>query len=122
MEPFIAGCSKLPPRDITDLLPQLEERAALVARAATNALRVRGESEARELRVTLERQRRRVGAELAKYDAAKDQLTLGLNHEEEHQRRADVAAWRRRLSQFDRDLESEPSPDSPILRSAGAAR
>ena len=96
-------------QDITDLLPQLEERAELVARAATHGLRVRGESEARELRVTLERQRRRVGAELAKYDAAKDQLTLGLNHEEEHQRKADVAAWRRRLSQFDRDLETEPS-------------
>ena len=96
-------------QDITDLLPQLEERAEVVARAATDALRNRGESEARQLRVNLERQRQRVEAELAKHEADKDQLTFGLNDEEERQRQADVAAWRRRLSQFDRDLETEPS-------------
>ena len=96
-------------QDITDLLPQLEERADQVARSAADALRDRGESEAQQLRVTLERQRQRVEAELAKHEAGKDQLTLGLNDEEERQRQADVAAWRRRLTQFDRDLETEPS-------------
>ena len=61
--------------------------------------------------MTLERQRqrRRVEAELGKHEAGKDQLTLGLNDEEERQRRADVAAWRRCLTQFDRDLETEPA-------------
>ena len=59
--------------------------------------------------MNLERQRQRVEAELAKHEADKDQLTFGLNDEEERQRQADVAAWRRRLSQFDRDLETEPS-------------
>ena len=95
-------------QDITDLLPQLEERAELVARSAANALRDRGESEARQLRATLERQRQRVEAELGKHDA-EVQLTLEFSDEEKRQRQADVAAWRRRLSQFDRDLESEPS-------------
>ncbi len=96
-------------QDITDLLPQLKERAKQVARIAADALRDRGESEARQLHVTLERQRQRVEAELAKHEAAKDQLTLGLNEAEERQRQADVAAWRRRLTQFNRDLETEPS-------------
>ena len=96
-------------RDITDLLPQLEERAELVARSAADALRDRGESEARQLRVTLERQRQRVEAELAKHDASQAQLTLEFNDDEKRQRQADVAAWRRRLTQFDRDLETEPS-------------
>ena len=96
-------------QDITDLLPQLEERAKAVARDATDALRDRGEREARELRATLDRQRRHVHEELAKHYAAKDQLTLGLNQEEERQHQADVAAWRRRLTQFDRDLATEPS-------------
>ncbi|MCY4375171.1 MAG: DISARM system SNF2-like helicase DrmD, partial [Spirochaetaceae bacterium] len=95
-------------QDITDLLPQLEARAELVARSAADALRDRGESEARQLGATLERQRHRVEAELGKHDA-EVQLTLEFNDEEKRQRQADVAAWRRRLSQFDRDLESEPS-------------
>ena len=96
-------------QDITDLLPQLEERAKLVARSAADALRDRGESEARQLRATLERQRQRVEAELGKHEAAEVQLTLEFSDEEKRQRQADVAAWRRRLSQFDRDLETEPS-------------
>ena len=57
-------------QDITDLLPQLEERAEVIAQAATDALRNRGESEAQQHRVTLERQRRRVEAELGKHEAA----------------------------------------------------
>ena len=95
-------------QDIADLLPQLEERAELVARSAAGALRDRGESEARQLRATLQRQRQRVEAELGKHDA-EVQLTLEFSDEEKRQRQADVAAWRRRLSQFDRDLETEPS-------------
>ena len=95
-------------QDIADLLPQLEERAELVARSAAGALRERGESEARQLLATLERQRQRLEAELGKHDA-EVQLTLEFSDEEKRQRQADVAAWRRRLSQFDRDLETEPS-------------
>ena len=96
-------------QDITDLLPQLEERAEVIAQAATDALRNRGDSEARQHRVTLERQRRRVEAELAKHEAAEVQLSLEFNDEEKRQRQADVAAWRSRLLQFDRDLKTEPS-------------
>ena len=59
--------------------------------------------------MNLERQRQRVEAELAKHEAAQVQLTLEFNDEEKRQRQADVAAWRSRLLQFDRDLETEPS-------------
>ena len=95
-------------QDIADLLLQLEERAELVARSAAGALRDRGESEARQLLATLERQRQRVEAELGKHDA-EVQLTLEFSDDEKRQRQADVAAWRRRLTQFDRDVETEPS-------------
>ena len=96
-------------RDVEDLLPQLEERAAAVARSAADRLRERGEREERQLRETLERQRRRVEAEVRKQEAGGVQLVLDLSEGEKRQREADVASWRTRLTQFDRDLETEPA-------------
>ena len=96
-------------RDIEDLLPQLEERAETVARSAAERLRERGEREERQLRETLEAQRRRVEAELTKHDAAALQLELAFSEDEKRQREADVASWRTRLAQFDRDLKTEPA-------------
>ena len=96
-------------RDVEDLLPQLEERAAVVARSAADRLRERGEREERQLRETLERQRRRVEAEVRKQEAGGVQLVLDLSEGEKRQREADVASWRTRLTQFDRDLETEPA-------------
>ena len=96
-------------RDIEDLLPQLEERAELVARSAAGRLRERGEREERQLRETLEGQRERVEAELAKEKAGGVQLPLEFSEDEKRQREADMASWRTRLAQFDRDLETEPA-------------
>ena len=96
-------------RDVEDLLPQLEERAAAVARSAADRLRERGEREERQLRETLERQRRRVEAEVRKQEVGGGQLVLDLSEGEKRQREADVASWRTRLAQFDRDLETEPA-------------
>ena len=95
-------------RDIEDLLPQLEERAELVAGSAAERLRGRGEREQRQLRETLEGQRERVEAELRKHEGGGIQLTIEFSEEERRQRQADVASWRTRLAQFDRDLETEP--------------
>jgi len=95
-------------RDIDDLLPQLEERAEAVAQSAAAWLHERGEREERQLRETLEAQRRRVETELTKHDAAALQLELAFSEDERRQREADVASWRTRLAQFDRDLETEP--------------
>ena len=95
-------------RDIEDLLPQLEERAELVAESAAERLRGRGEREERQLRETLEGQRERVEAELRRHDGGGIQLIIEFSEEEKRQRQSDVASWRTRLAQFDRDLETEP--------------
>ena len=97
------------PNDIQDLLPQLEERGAIVAKQAEERLRQRGQSEARQLREILERQHQRVQTELDKHREQEQQLTLTFSEEEQRQRQADVAAWHLRLTQFDRDRETEPA-------------
>ena len=92
--------------DVEDLLPQLEVRAELVARRAADRLRERGEGEERQLRETLEGQRRRVETELRKHEGGGVQLAIEFSEEEKRQRQADVASWRTRLAQFDRDLDT----------------
>ena len=57
------------PRDIAELRPQLEPRAAEFAAVAERRLAERGEREGRDLRGTLQRQRERVVAELARREA-----------------------------------------------------
>ena len=96
------------PGDIADLLPQLEPRAAELAETAVDKLRGRGEQEARSLRETLERQRARVRDELRRHDERGGQMALAFSPEEQRQLDADVRAWKRRLTQFDDDLEREP--------------
>ena len=97
------------PRDIADLLPRLEPRAGEWADAAMQRLLDRGVREARELTETLERQRDRVRVQLAEYEG-RDliQLAFGFAEEELRQLESDMAEWRRRLAQFDRDLAEEP--------------
>ena len=95
-------------QDVEDLLPQLEERAELVAESAAERLRGRGEQEQRQLRETLEGQRERVEEELRRHEGGGIQLVIEFSEEEKRQRQADVASWRTRLAQFDRDLETEP--------------
>ena len=95
-------------RDIDELLPQLEQRAELVVQRAVAQLRRRGETEERQLRESVERQRQRVKAELSKHEGTGVQLTLQFSQNERRQFQADVSSWRRRLDQFDRDLKTEP--------------
>ena len=94
--------------DIEELLPQLEERAEQAAEMAKERLRARGESEERQLRETLERQRQRVQAELAKHEGSGTQLTMQFDEDEKRQLQADITSWRARLVKFDRDLKTEP--------------
>ena len=72
-------------QDIEELLPQLEPRAFELAEIAAKSLAERGVREERDLRATLERQRRRVVEELEKYDRDFTQLTLGFHMEERRQ-------------------------------------
>ncbi len=96
------------PRDVGELLPQLEPRADELAARAAEKLRERGEREAQDLRETLEAQQKRVLEELAKYDKHARQLTLGFDEDAKRQLETNVQAWKRRLEQFDRDLATEP--------------
>jgi hypothetical protein len=96
------------PRDIEELLPQLEPRAEEMAALAIEKLRRRGEREEKDLRETLEKQRERVREELAKHDRDFEQLTLDFGEEERRQLESDMRSWRTRLEQFDHDLEREP--------------
>ena len=94
--------------DIAELLPQLEPRAAELAKVAIDKLEKRGEREEKDLRATLERQRDRVREELARTEPQFQQLTLGFDDDERRQLESDMRSWRTRLQQFDRDLEREP--------------
>ena len=103
------------PRDVEELLPQLEKRAEDLAASAGERLRRRGESEEELLRDLLERQRKRVSEQLERYEENARQLALDLGldldgaaEEEKRQLEADVRWWRIRLQQFERDLEREP--------------
>ncbi len=95
-------------RDIDELLPQLEPRAEELAELAIERLRQRGEREERDLRDTIERQRKRVIEELEKHEGKFTQLTLNFDEEEKRQLQTNMSSWRTRLEQFDRDLEQEP--------------
>ena len=95
--------------DIEELLPQLEPRAEELAAIAAERLAERGEREEQDLRETLERQRGRVVEELKKYDVEFAQLTLGFHAEERRQVQANMLGWRRRLGQFEKDLNEEPA-------------
>lgn len=95
-------------RDVEELLPLLEPRAAELADLAIQKLRQRGEREEKDLRETLERQHDRVREELAKSDKSFEQLTLDFNEEEKRQLESEMRSWRVRLGQFERELELEP--------------
>jgi superfamily II DNA or RNA helicase len=95
-------------RDIEDLLPQLEPRAKELEDLAVAKLRLRGETEEKGLRETLERQRIRVREKMIKTESGLVQLTLGFDDDEKRQLESDVRSWHTRLAQFDRDLENEP--------------
>ena len=81
---------------------------ASAGEAASSPSRI-AEREGRDLRGTLQRQRERVVAELAKREAEFDQLTLAFAREETRQLEADMRHWRRRLDRFEHDLEREPA-------------
>ena len=115
------GCSNRAPRDVEDLLPQLEARALDLADEAERRLRERGERERRDLRETLERQRDRVREELGRHSEQFKQLTLDFDVEERRQVEANMRSWERRLEQFDSELETRARPRRRLLRRARAA-
>lgn len=97
-------------QDIAELLPQLEPRAQDVATGAIAKLRERGLKEEKLLREILEKQKKRVAQELAKYkEKGETQLTFEFNADEKRQLDANIRHWAERLTQFDIDLSTEPA-------------
>ena len=96
------------PRDIEELLPQLEPRAVEIADLATRRLSERGEREARDLEATLRRQRERIVEELDRREGQYVQITLNWDDDDRRQLQTNMRYWRTRLDQFDRDLKQEP--------------
>ena len=66
------------PRDVEELLPQLEKRAEDLAATAIERLRQRGEREQRLLTELLEHQQKQVSEQLARYEENARQLALDL--------------------------------------------
>ena len=98
------------PRDIDELKRHLEPRAEESARAATEALRERGERESKLLHETLERQRGRVIEEIERHQRKFRQIAMDFGDDRDGRRQleANMRHWERRLTQFDTDIEREP--------------
>ena len=109
-------------RDVAELRPKLDPRAAELAERAARKLRDRGDREARQLRETLVRQRDRVKAELERHEAEAAQLALTLDLSDKRQLDANKRTWRERLDQFDRDIEEEPERIRNFYRVRGKPR
>ena len=102
-------------RDIDELLPQLEERANEAAVLAQRRLAVRGTEERVKLEATLREQRKRVEATLENEGARAKQLKLfprGEIREIESRKKA----WRRRIREFDREIETAPKRVQDLYR------
>jgi hypothetical protein len=90
---------------VAELLPALEKRGRELAEGATRLLMERGEKEAQAMRTILEKQKERI-TETAERNR---DLTPGLfNQEEMRQLEADRRHWRRRLTDLDEELRTEP--------------
>ncbi|MDB4724778.1 DISARM system SNF2-like helicase DrmD [Planctomycetota bacterium] len=96
------------PADVASLRPQLDPRAAELADLAEEKLVERGRKESADFLETLQRQRKKVEAELSRYNRDKDQLTLNFDKEEQRQLDENARSWNKRLETFALDESTEP--------------
>jgi hypothetical protein len=94
--------------DVEDLLPTLQARAEAAVTKAAAMLAERGREEAQSLADLLTQQRQRI--EQAEAGFNDPQLEIDFTDEQERrQRRADRAAWLKRLERIDQELATEPA-------------
>lgn len=91
--------------DIEELLPHLEQRGQDAKAEAEAKLKKRGDDEADSIRRVLEDQKRRLLAELGRYDQAQLLLTLDL---EKRQLESNRRYWDKWLANAEGDLQREP--------------
>ena len=94
------------PRDITELLPHLEERGAEYADELRKKLAQRGKAEADDMRDILERQRQQIQQTKAKYEDP--QMFLGFDTDEQRQLQSNQRHWDKRLAALEHELRTEP--------------
>ncbi|GAB4148740.1 MAG: DISARM system SNF2-like helicase DrmD [Cyanobacteria bacterium J069] len=93
------------PRDVDDLRPHLERRAAELTERAKRKLEQRGEKEAAEMKTLLEEQRDRILKQVQQYDTR--QLSL-FNSEELRQIERDRRHWQVRVAELEQEVLQEP--------------
>ena len=94
-------------RDVGELKPQLEGRAATLVERALRDLAKRGELEASEMAAILEGQRERIHTRKGEIEGSA-QLALAFNPDETRQLEADRRHWEDRLKAIARELKAEP--------------
>jgi hypothetical protein len=96
------------PRDVRELLPHLESRAAEYAKDAIALLAKRADAEAKAMREILEIQQKHLEDTITKYDRT-DQLRLGFdNDEERRQLESNRRYWGKRMTELGNELNTEP--------------
>jgi superfamily II DNA or RNA helicase len=96
------------PRDIEELLPQLQTRGEEYAADARKKLLERGEAEARAMREILETQKKYITQTIAKHDKPDHQLLFDFVQEELRQLESNRRYWDKRLAALETELRTEP--------------
>lgn len=94
------------PRDITELLPHLEERGGEYIEEVRKKLAQRGKAEADDMRDILERQREQIQKTKARYDDP--QMSLTFDTDEQRQLQFNQRHWEKRLAALEHELRTEP--------------
>lgn len=92
------------PRDVEELRPHVEERAAEAQARAQRLLGERATRESAAMRELLQQQRKRIGDS----ERQAQQLQLAFDEAERRQLEDNRRAWRSRLSRIETELETEP--------------
>jgi superfamily II DNA or RNA helicase len=96
------------PRDIEELLPQLQTRGEEYAADARKKLKERGEAEAKAMREILETQKKYIAQSIAKHDQPDQRTLFELIDEERRQLESNRRYWDKRLTALETELQTEP--------------
>ncbi len=102
-------------RDIRDLLPHLDSAARDAGATAESLLAKRGRDEQVKLEQTLREQKKRVEASLRKESGSERQMGL-FGDEEVREIKARIRTWKRRIQEFDAEIETAPQRVKELYR------